>query len=107
MDNSIPKAIWDFKNKDTRDQAFQIYSQIISRNSNQQLAIATTIATLKNQNADMTQGYVPEAVPTATPGATPTTQTATPSLLGSSQKPQSLPKKDFVQPYLFNPDDYR
>ena len=115
MDASIPKAIWDFKNKNTRDRAFQIYTEIIGKNSNQGLAIGMTLQTLQREGADMTKGYVPEAVPgqqnttqipptTGNIGTTPTTGLPTAT---TSQKPQSLPKQSFVQPYLFNPDDYR
>ncbi len=98
--SSIPKAIWDFKDEATRNKAIAMYTQIIQTNQNQGLAIGTTLAALQKEGMDMTKGYVPEPI---TNNQKPAAQMTKPV----QQAPTSLPKQSFVQPYLFNPEDFR
>jgi len=98
MANNIPQAIWDFKSEETKNRAVELYNKIFQSSGNMGLAIGTTLQTLQKEGRDMTRGLDAESVPVLN---------TTPQIKKIEAKPFSLPKQEFLQPHLFNPEDYR
>ena len=88
---AVTKAIWNFKNEQTKSRAEYLYNEFIQTKP-MGLAIALTRNQLHDEGLDTTPGLGFEPVPE-------------PIKVEVKQAPKKLETKEFVQPTLFNLDD--